>query len=404
MKIYSVGGCVRDIIMGETPNDIDYVVVGATNSDMISLGFNQVGKDFPVYIGVDGNEYALARKERKVGAGYVGFEFDTDGVSLKEDTYRRDLTINSIAMDDEGNIIDFHNGRDDINNKILRHVSNAFMEDPVRVLRIARFMSRFGPEWKIAEETRDMIIHMCKKGMLDELQKDRVWKEMYRALGEPYPSLFFRALHYCDCLHVIFPEIYKLLTATKSMKWHPEGNAFEHTMLVVEQAAIHEYDADIVFCALVHDIGKGLTPFEKLPRHYGHDVEGAKFLDIFCEKYKVPSHLKKMSKYVTRFHMYMHKLHDLNPKTIVKMFEECRADVCMVDALYKIGICDERGRLGKENSPIDQLEILLKYADAYKSVKFSNFPSLVGETDGEKIKNVLTDARIKKIGEVKKSA
>jgi tRNA nucleotidyltransferase (CCA-adding enzyme) len=402
MKIYKVGGCVRDYIMGEKSNDIDYVVVGSSVEEMVSLGYENVGKSFPVFIGKDGNEYALARSEKKVSSGYVGFEFDIENITLDMDLSRRDLTINSMAMDEDGKIYDYFNGGHDIINKIFRHTSDAFEEDPVRVLRVARFAARFGYGWTVADETRDLIIKMGKKGVLHELQKDRVWKEMSRALLEPYPNLFFETLRYCDVLHIIFPDVYKLLTAIESSKWHPEGNAYAHTMLVLNQASINELDLAGMFSALVHDIGKGLTKFEMLPRHYGHDVNGEKFLDEFCEKYSVPTDIKKISKYVTRYHMYMHKLKDLNPKTIVHMLDACRCNETYTNALYMVGICDERGRLGSDDASIDHLEIFHEYVEAYKSVKFSDFPNLFGSTDGEKIRSTMEKARINAVAQVKK--
>lgn len=403
MQIYKVGGCVRDMLMGVEPKDIDYVVVGSNVDEMLQSGYKMGGISFPVFRDENGDEYALARKETKTGAGYVGFEFDIDDVSLSDDLFRRDLTCNSIAMDSAGNIVDPFGGQQDIDDKILRHTSDAFLEDPVRVLRVARFMARFGDSWKIAPETKRMISRMGKKGVLHELQPDRVWKEMSRAIAEPHPHLFFETLYQCDVLHFIFPEIYRLVSATESLQWHPEGNAFAHTMLVIKQAAINKFSPLDVFCALVHDIGKGLTPIEKLPTHYGHDVNGAKFVGEFCDKYHVPNEYRGIAKFVTRYHMYMHKLNSLNPSTYVKMFDGCGGKYEYVVALYNLGICDERGRLGSENVDISGHADVYKYFEAYKSVRFADIEKLQGVTDGEKIKNTIFAERVKAVGRVKKS-
>ena len=395
MKTYTVGGAVRDTLLGLVPKDLDYVVVGATAKEMVELGFSQVGADFPVFLHPEtGDEYALARREHKTGKGYLGFtsEFGTD-VTLEEDLGRRDLSINSMAFDEEGNVVDPFGGRVDLENKVLRHTSNAFEEDPVRVLRLARFRARLGSEWKVADETKVLVSQMSKKGVLSELNAERVWKEMSRALMEKHPRLFFDTLLECDALHTVFPELYKLKTALESRRWHPEGDAFEHTMLVLTQAA--GSDLDVMFAVLAHDMGKGLTKFEDLPSHYGHDVKGVKVVEDFANRLTVPSKIRDAAMFATRYHMLMHQLDTLNPKTFVKMFSAYNAmnDRRKVEVLHAVGVADHRGRLGSENESVDHLDVLFDKYEAVKSVKFADvFPK--GETNVNKIKDGMYRAKV----------
>jgi tRNA nucleotidyltransferase (CCA-adding enzyme) len=416
MKKFLVGGAVRDMLMGVTPKDHDYVVVGSTVEEMLANGFTQVGADFPVFL-KDGEEYALARREKKTGVGYLGFEseFGVD-VTLEEDLGRRDLTINSISMErmedteffvsgDEGHyaVFDPYGGKDDMTAKVLRHTSNAFSEDPVRVLRLARFRARFGADWSVASETKNLVHDMAKKGVLGELQAERVWKELSRALMEPFPRLFFDTLLECDALHVLFPEVYSLCSAMESRKWHPEGNAYEHTMLVLTQSALHDYDLESRLAALVHDFGKGLTKKENFPRHYGHDVNGVPVVENFCNRLTVPTKMRDRAMKATRYHMSMHKLDTLNPKTFVHMFMDMGSwnDPETVDVLYRVGVCDERGRLGSENNSLQPLDMLYTVWKAVNGVKFADvFPN--GETNADKIKQGLLKARIAAASEAKK--
>lgn len=323
-------------------------------------------------------------------------------VDLVTDGLRRDLSINSIAMSEDGTIFDPHNGQQDIRDKVLRHTSDAFQEDPVRVLRLARFMARFGPEWKVAQETKDLVHTMAKKGVLDELQPERIWKELSRALMEPFPRLFFDTLLECDALHVLFPEVYSLCSAMESRKWHPEGNAYEHTMLVLTQSVINDFDLETRLAALVHDFGKGLTKKENFPRHYGHDVNGVAVVETFCNRLTVPAKMRDRVMKSCRYHMSMHKLPTLNPKTFVHMFMDMGSwnDPETVGVLYRVGVCDERGRLGSENNDLSELYMLYSVWDKVSSVKFANvFPN--GETNPDKIKQGLLKARIAAAGEAK---
>lgn len=403
-KIFLVGGAVRDLLMGIKPKDLDYVVVGSTPEEMISEGYEKVGADFPVFLhSFDRSEHALARREKKTGSGYLGFvsEFGAD-VTIEEDLQRRDLSINSMAIPETSEpvdissvLIDPYGGLNDIQNKVLRHTSDAFQEDPVRVLRLARFRARLGKDWVVAPETRDLIHTMAKKGVLNELTAERVWKELSRALMEPFPRLFFDTLLECDALHVLLPEVYVLCSAMESHRWHPEGNSYEHTMLVLTQAAKMGYDLEARFSCLVHDFGKGLTKKEDFPKHYGHDVNGVAVVEAFCNRLTVPSKMRDRAMKTTRYHMVGHNLQKLNPNTYVKMFDGMGIlnDPGVLTNLLKVCVCDERGRLGSENNNIDHVFFLDIAGAAYSSVKFADvFP--YGETSANKIKEGLRKARV----------
>lgn len=404
MQTYLVGGAVRDTLMGMSPQDLDYVVVGSTPEEMLSSGFVQVGADFPVFLKA-GVEYALARRETKTGRGYLGFtsEFGTD-VTLAEDLSRRDLTINSIAADPEYPthfIYDPYNGYADIQNRILRHTSDAFAEDPVRVLRLARFRARFGPGWTIAPETVQLVRTMGRAGVLDELTPERVWKELSRALMEPNPRLFFDTLLDCDVLHILFPEVYALKGALELREHHPEGDAYEHTMLVLTQSASAGNDLYDRLAALVHDFGKGVTPRDRLPRHFGHEDAGVPVVEAFCNRLTVPTNMRQQVMAVTKYHMHMHLLYEIKAKTYVKMFMDLGAWRApdTVEMLYRLGISDLRGRLGHGMDPIQHLNLVKEVWAAVRVVKFDDvFPD--GETRPERIKEGLYRARIRAAGTV----
>jgi tRNA nucleotidyltransferase (CCA-adding enzyme) len=412
MRMFRVGGAVRDRLMGKRPKDIDYVVTGATEEMLLAARpFGQTlakieAQNFPVYHDEQGNEWALARRERKEGTGYHGFavEFGPE-VTIEEDLSRRDITANSMAeeiFDDMKtrilHVIDPFGGQQDIKNKVLRHTSEAFADDPVRVLRLARFRARFGPEWSVAPETKELIYQMNRRSVLNELTAERIWKELSRALMEPHPRLFFDTLFECDVLGTIFPEIYRLKTALESLKWHPEGDAFSHVQLVLTQAAEMGYDLETRFACLVHDLGKGVTPRSELPKHYGHDVKGVPLVRDFANRMTVPAKMRDRAMKVTRYHMVGHRLDQMNPKTFVKMFDDMGAlnDPEVVNLLYRVCVCDTRGRLGSEKDSVDHLNKLLNAFYAYQSVKFATvFPN--GETNPNKIKEGLFRARVQAV-------
>lgn len=415
MRFFRVGGAVRDHYMGIRPQDVDYVVTGATEAEFLerkpfhTKTFTKVGADFPVYLDDRGNEWALARREKKVGEGYHGFdvEFGPE-VTIEEDLSRRDLTINAMAMeifDDMKTrlvaVIDPFNGQEDIKNKVLRHTSDAFVEDPVRVLRLARFRARMGAEWTVAPETVALVSSMAKKGVLNELTAERVWKELSRALMEDHARLFFDTLLECDALHVLFPEVYRLKTALEARRWHPEGDAYEHTMLVLTQAVENNFDLETRLACLVHDFGKGLTPRDKLPSHFGHEVSGVKVAKDFCDRLTVPSKMRDRAMKTTRYHMHMHKLDVLNSKTWVHMFMDMDAfrDPEVVLLLWAVGVCDENGRLGSEDAPTEHLMKVRQVFQQVQAVKFADvFPN--GEKNTTKIKDGMFKARVRAVREV----
>lgn len=282
MKIYLVGGCVRDQLLGLKTKDRDWVVVGSTPEEMLELGYRQVGKDFPVFLHPKTNEeYALARTERKTSAGYSGFSFHTAAdVTLEEDLIRRDLTINAIALSNKDELIDPFNGMDDIEAKILRHVSPAFVEDPVRILRVARFAARFAElDFNIADETQQLMAEMVNNGEVDSLVPERVWQETMHALNEKIPARYFEVLRDCGALAKLFPEIDQLWGVPQTEKYHPEIDTGIHTMMVLTQAAKLSNDPKVRFAALVHDLGKGITPKHEWPRHIAHESRGVPLVE-----------------------------------------------------------------------------------------------------------------------------
>lgn len=347
MKIYEVGGCVRDRIMDLMPNDIDYVVVGSTPSEMLSLGYKQVGKDFPVFLHPKtGDEYALARRERKIGAGYTGFEFDIDGITIEDDLSRRDLTINAIAFDPiTCEFIDPFDGRKDIEAKVLRAVDlGAFVEDPVRVLRAARFMARYGSEWQFDHDTYEAMRAVTQSGDWAVLTPERVWKELEKVLTEKYPEEFFKALvHFKET--VWFPEIWAMAGVEQPAGWHPEGDVFVHTMQALSVAARDGFDPIVRFAALCHDFGKPIT-YAEFGEFHGHEAAGLPPVAAFCARLKVPTEFRKLALIVTEQHLRLHRITDIRPGTVIKIFESMRAwqNPEMVDLFAQACEADARAR------------------------------------------------------------
>ena len=331
-------------------------------------------------------------------------------VDLVTDTRRRDLTINAIACESYmpnlnvvKGLVDPYDGAQDIKDKVFRPVSDHFMEDPVRVLRVARLRARFGQDWKLSTELVEMCSKMSKKGVLSELQPDRIWKEVSRALMENHPRLFFDTLLEVDALHVVFPEVYKLKTALESRRWHPEGDAFEHTMLVLTAAAKMNASLSERFASVCHDLGKGVTPRDKLPAHHGHEVSGVAVVESLAKRMSVPSEMIKDAKLATRYHMHMHKLKDLNAKTIVGMLDQLGANHLhntATSVLRMVGAADERGRLGSENNSLDFLNLFDDFVEAYRSVTFA---SVFGDSkvNHKLIQNAMTKARVKAVATAK---
>jgi tRNA nucleotidyltransferase (CCA-adding enzyme) len=328
LQIYLVGGAVRDKLLGIEPQDRDWVVVGATPEQMETLGYTPVGKDFPVFLHPQTKEeYALARTERKTAPGYHGFSFHADpDVTLEEDLKRRDLTINAMAEDAEGNIIDPFGGREDLEQGRLRHVSNAFVEDPVRILRIARYAARYA-KWgfRVAHGTHALMKRMVADGEVDALVAERVWQETDRALGEETPARFFEVLRNCGALARIFPELESLFGVPQPKHHHPEEDTGLHTMMVLEQAAKLSPDPKVRFAALVHDLGKGTTPQEEWPRHIEHEERGVALVEQLCARLRVPRDYRDLALIVTRHHGVYHRAEELRPGTLLEVLERIDA-------------------------------------------------------------------------------
>ncbi len=328
MKAYKVGGCVRDRLLGLPVTDRDWVVVGATPDEMLAQGFKPVGKDFPVFLHPETKEeYALARTERKTGPGYTGFAFHASPeVTLEEDLARRDLTINAMAETEDGEIIDPYGGLQDLERRLLRHVSPAFVEDPVRILRVARFAARFRPlGFRIARETMALMRRMADNGEVDALVPERVWQETVRALGEQMPQVFFEVLRECGALAKLFPELDRLFGVPQDPAHHPEVDTGVHTLLVLEQAARLSPEPVVRFAALVHDLGKGETPPALWPKHPDHEARGVPLVEALCHRYRVPKPFRDLAVLVTRYHLHYHRAAELSDTELLDLFEQLDA-------------------------------------------------------------------------------
>ena len=373
MEIYQVGGAVRDRLLGLPVKDHDWVVVGATPQEMIDQGYRQVGKDFPVFLHPKNNEeYALARTERKTAPGYTGFAFHAaPDVTLEDDLRRRDLTINAIAMASDGSFIDPFHGQQDLHNKVLRHVSNAFEEDPVRILRVARFYARFALlGFTIATETMTLMQRMVASGEVDALVPERVWQETQRALGEQKPSAFFEALRGCGALKKLFPEIAQLFGVPQTEIHHPEIDTGIHTMMVLDQAALISPEPRVRFAALLHDLGKGTTPQEEWPRHIGHEARSLPLVRQLCERLRVPNEYRDLALLAAKFHTHCHRANELRAATLVDTLQEIDAYRRRerFEEFLLACFADYRGRGGFENRDYPQIEIFRQAREAAVSV------------------------------------
>lgn len=390
MQTYLVGGCVRDKLLGLPVKDRDWVVVGAGPDEMLDLGFRPVGKDFPVFLHPDTQEeYALARTERKAGRGYHGFTFYAEpDVSLEQDLARRDLTINAIAEDPDGNIIDPFNGQLDLQNGVLRHVSPAFAEDPVRVLRIARFAARFG--FSIADETKALIAEMIADGELEFLVPERVWQELYKALQSDRPSLFFTSLREVGALEKLFPEVDRLFGVPQIPKWHPEVDTGVHVMMVIDQAARLTDDVSVRFAALCHDLGKGLTPADILPSHKGHEATSIHLTRDLCKRLRVPKETTALAVRVAEFHTDVHLLFELDADRVLTVLEgvDSFRRPQRFEQYMLAGEADFRGRPGYEDAPMPEGEAFRACYEAAATVTASEFveAGLTGMAIGDAIR------------------
>jgi len=403
MNIYLVGGAVRDQLLGLTIKDRDWVVVGSTVEQMLELGYQAVGKDFPVFLHPQTHEeYALARTERKSAPGYKGFIIHADpDVTLEQDLSRRDLTINAIAQDQEGNLIDPYNGQQDIKDKVLRHVSPAFVEDPVRVLRIARFAARFG--FSIADETKVLIKQMITAKELDHLVAERVWQELAKALASPQPSLFFTSLRETGALATILPEVDQLFGVPQVAKWHPEIDTGIHVMMVIDQAAKLSDDIAVRFAALCHDLGKGTTPSDILPHHYAHEMRSVELTKALCYRLRVPKDIESLSLKVAEYHTHIHLLFELKSSTILKVieaFDSFRRPERFEQFLLA-GEADSRGRTGYEDKEVPEIAVFNQCLMAADTIKAKTF--VEQGLQGPKIAEAMRKERIKVIDQVMKS-
>ena len=403
MQVYLVGGAVRDRILGHPVVEKDYVVVGATPDQLIAQGFQPVGKDFPVFLHPETKEeYALARTERKSGHGYHGFEFFTaPDVSLEEDLIRRDLTINAMAMDDDGQVIDPYHGLEDLNQKILRHVSDAFIEDPLRVLRVARFAARYHAYgFQVADETLDLMRKLAQSGELNTLTPERVWKETSRALMEEHADIYFDVLRQCGALKVLFPEIDALFGVPQRPEYHPEIDCGIHTLMSLKQACKANYSLDVRYAVLVHDLGKALTPAEELPRHIMHEERGIQPVTEISERLHVPTLTKQLALAVCKEHLKCHQAFTLKAGTLWRLLQ--RLDVLRrperVEAFVQACECDARGRLGLENREYPQAKYILEAVNVVRSIKASDLPA---DVKGPDIGEMLIQRRIEAIAELK---
>lgn len=400
VKIYLVGGAVRDGLLKLPVKDKDWVVVGATPQQMLDAGYQQVGKDFPVFLHPQSREeYALARTERKSGQGYTGFTcYAAPDVTLEQDLLRRDLTINAIAQDETGELIDPYNGRSDIERRLLRHVSPAFNEDPLRVLRVARFAARYAHlNFLIAPETLALMREMADNGELAHLTAERVWKETENALSSRNPQVYFSVLRECGALKVLFPEIDALYGVPAPAKWHPEIDTGIHTLMTLSMAAQLSPEIDVRFATLCHDLGKGLTPKEKWPSHHGHGPAGVKLVEQLCARLRVPNEIRDLAKLVAEFHDLIHTFPILQPKTVVKLFDAIDAwrKPQRVEQIALTSEADARGRTGFESSDYPQGRMLRAAWDAAQSV--SNKEVIEAGFSGPAIREELTKRRIKAV-------
>ncbi|MGD2052753.1 MAG: multifunctional CCA addition/repair protein [Gammaproteobacteria bacterium] len=373
MKTFLVGGAVRDELLGYPHKEKDWVVVGATAEEMLAAGFQQVGKDFPVFLHPQTKqEYALARTERKTSPGYKGFTVHaTPDVTLEEDLLRRDLTINAIAKDASGKLIDPFNGLQDIHDRMLRHVSSAFTEDPVRILRVARFAARYQHlGFIVADETMQLMQQMVADGEVDALVPERVWQEMEKALGERSPSRFIEVLRDCGALERILPEVNALFGVPQPEEHHPEIDTGIHTLMVLQQACRLSDDTEVRFAALMHDLGKGTTPESEWPHHLEHEARGAAIVIEVCKRLRIPNEYRDLAERTARFHLHYHRALELKPTTIVRTLEQLDAfrKPQRFEKFLLASEADARGRPGYENRSFQQGRFFRQAFEAARSV------------------------------------
>ena len=400
MKVYQVGGSVRDRLLGLPVKDHDWVVVGATPEEMRAAGYKPVGADFPVFLHPETHEeYALARTERKTAPGYTGFVFHASPeVTLEEDLRRRDLTINAMALDEAGNLIDPWHGKEDLDARLLRHVSPAFVEDPVRVLRVARFAARFAPlGFTIAPETLTLMREMVGNGEVDALVPERVWAETERALAEDRAAVFFEVLRECGALARIFPEIDRLFGVPQPAEHHPEIDTGVHTLMVLTQAVRLSPDTRVRFAALVHDLGKGTTPPEEWPKHYEHEERGVPLVKALCQRLRTPREYRDLAVLVARYHLHYHRAAELRPDTLLRTLNALDAFRRPERFAQWLLACeaDSRGRTGYEDRDTPQTGLWQRAFAAAAAIDTA--PLVARGLEGTAIRDELQRLRIEAI-------
>lgn len=380
MEVYLVGGAVRDEQLGLPVKERDWCVVGATPDELLSKGYRQVGKEFPVYLHPETNEeYALARTERKTAPGYHGFEFHTSpDVTLEDDLSRRDLTINAMAKDADGNLIDPFGGSSDLKNRVLRHISMAFSEDPLRILRTAKFKARFSKlGFELADETLSLMKQMVADGEADALQADRVWQETEAALAGPDPQVYIQVLRECGALAVVIPEVDALFGVPQPPEWHPEIDCGLHILMVLEQAAKLSDDVEVRFAGLVHDLGKATTRKSDLPRHPGHEARSVQLVNMLCDRLPVPRACRELGVLVAEYHAHCHRALELRPTTILKLLQQVDAFRRPERFMNFLLACeaDARGRTGFENRDYPQAAYLKRALTGAMAVTADQVPA-----------------------------
>ena len=397
MKIYLVGGAVRDQLLNYPVKEKDWVVVGATVNEMLDLGYQQVGKDFPVFLHPETkDEHALARTERNTAPGYKGFEVHASPeVTLEEDLIRRDLTINAIAQDEAGNIVDPYNGQKDLKLKLLRHVSGAFSEDPVRILRVARFAARYAHlGFTVADETLQLMQKMVEDGEADALVAERVWQEFNKALNERNPEVFIQTLRDCHALKIILPEIDNLFGVPQPVEHHPEIDTGIHTLMVLQQASLLTQEPATRFAALCHDLGKALTPKDKWPSHHGHEAQGVKPIKELCNRLRIPNNFRELACITAEFHLHVHRAFEIKKSTLLKTIEKMDG-IRKPDRYEQLLIActaDLRGRPGYEDHPYPQASYYREALQIIKSVDIQPLKEM--GLQGKEMANAIHTARL----------
>lgn len=403
-KIYLVGGAVRDKLLGYPFHERDWVVVGSSPEAMIAQGFRPVGKDFPVFLHpVSNEEYALARTERKTAPGYSGFTFHTaSDITLEEDLKRRDLTINAIAEDEHGNLCDPFNGQADIKNKILRHVSDSFSEDPVRILRVARFAARYAHlGFTVAPETLALMRTMVDQGEVNHLVSERIWRELERALREKSPQVFIETLRQCGALKIIVPEVDALFGVPQSPQHHPEIDCAVHTLMALQQARLATDDSEVLFATLVHDLGKATTAADLLPRHIGHEARSLPLIEQLCDRLAVPKRHRELGIAVARDHTHCHRAFELKAATLLALIE--RLDGFRrpekVEKFLQCCTADARGRKGFTDAPYPQADYIREALQQCTAVKAKDL--LAEGVSGKALGDAIHSQRLQRLTDLK---